>query len=97
MSFTGMMMAAKQSLVEKIVVISVDSGGWNLITEAYGGVAPTSPEAVTITQNSGINVATLDLRGLPDGSTVRYINLGKTYGLPGNGGDGRGSDGEDGT
>ena len=95
MSFNGMMMAGRP-FISRSLVISSDSVGWNLITEGFGGVAPVSPASVVITVNSGINVTSMDLTGLPDGSTIRLINNGSIFGTGGAGGEGRSVDGESG-
>jgi hypothetical protein len=97
MSFGNMMMMSGGGRGTKTIVISVNDSNWNLITDGFGGSAPTIETDVMITVNSGIDVVggttslpALDLTGLPDGSTISLTNLGNLYGAGGDGGDGEG-------
>jgi hypothetical protein len=95
MSFNGMMMAGRP-FISRNMVISSDSVDWNLVTEGFGGVPPVSPASVVVTVNSGINVTSMDLTGMPNGSTVRLINNGRIFGTGGAGGEGVDVDAESG-
>ena len=87
MSFNGMMLAGRLNAVVNIS-ISSNQTDWNLITDGYGGVAPTLPQTVYMTVESAVVVTTMDLTGLPDGSVIHLTNLGYIYGTGGSGGDG---------
>lgn len=93
--FNGMMLSGNQ-VVTKIITISSDFlGGWNLITEAFGGVPPTQRAEVFITVNFNIDINGMNLTGLPDESTIVLINSGNIYGTGGTGGTGKNMDAED--
>ena len=86
-----------QNVTFRNFTISSDQVDWNLITDGYGGVAPTKRAVVTITVNSGINITSssnsipaMDLTGLPADSVINLINNGNIYGRGGNGGKGEG-------
>lgn len=84
-----------QTVTFKSIVISSNQTNWNLITDGFGGVAPTRKAIVTITINSGVDIDSvspttpaLDLRGLPANSKITLINLGNIYADGGGGGKG---------
>lgn len=95
-------MMAGFPVIKKIIVISSDQTDWNLITDGFGGIAPLGVASVLITINAGVVMrgaaaAALDLRGLPDGSSIRIINNGESFGAGGGGGTGGSVDTEDGS
>lgn len=82
------------------ITIDTDQFNWNLITDGFGGTAPTKSVDVEITNNANLSstipsVAALDLTGLPAGSTIKLINNGNIFGAGGNGGVGVGAFGGD--
>lgn len=88
-----------QSAIFKTIVISSNQTDWNLITDGFGGVAPTIRATVSITVNSGVNIVSsnsstpsMDLTGLPEDSVINLINLGNIYGSGGTGGHGEGAE-----
>ncbi len=92
--FTGMMLSG-QSTIFKNITISSDQVDWNLITDGFGGIAPSKKAVVTITvdfdvkfTSSSTSIPPMDLRGLPDNSSLALINDGKLYGSGGAGGRG---------
>lgn len=87
--FNGMMLAGRPR-VNLSITISSNQSNWNLITSGFGGVAPTVPVSVQITVASAVVVTSMDLTGLPDGSSIALINNGFIYGSGGNGGKGQG-------
>lgn len=93
--FGTLMMMSGKPVVNKSIIISANKENYNLINDGFGGVAPTSRTAVTITVNSGIYVYSddaalpaMNLTGLPDESTIQLTNLGYIIGGGGDGGDG---------
>jgi len=87
-----------QGVVFKTITISTNQNKWNLITDGFGGAAPTRKAVVIITVNAGIEVtsddttvAAMDLTGLPDKSQITLINNGEIYGHGGAGGAGKGA------
>lgn len=95
--FNGMMLASRPQNIVNAIISLDQPATWVLITEEFGGVAPTSPVRVTLTIEAGVNLQgapALDLRSLPAGSSIRIVNLGNIYGLGGAGGDGKDIDSE---
>ena len=84
-----------QSQILKNITISGDQTNWNLITDGFGGVAPTKKTVLTLTVNAGVDIisasialAALDLTGLPKDSTIALLNSGSIMGRGGDGGHG---------
>ena len=91
--FNTLMMVSGRPAVNASVVISANTQEYNLIDDAFGGVAPSGITAVDLTINSGVIVygvtePAMDLTGLPDGSYINMTNLGHVIGFGGAAGDG---------
>jgi hypothetical protein len=94
--FNSMMMLSGQTKIFKNITISSDQVDWNLITDGFGGIAPSKLTIVSITINSGVEITSsstsiypMDLRGLPNNSQITLINnSGEVMGTGGAGGKG---------
>jgi len=90
-----------QGIATDEITISSNQVNWNLITDGYGGSAPTKQTNLTITINAGVVIHSsaagdaMDLRGMPEDSTITLINSGKIFGLGGDGGRGESCDAVD--
>jgi len=90
------MMLSGQTKVFKNITIASDQVDWNLITDGFGGIAPTKLAIVTITINTNVDLTSsstsiyaMDLRGLPNNSQITLINNGgQAMGTGGDGGRG---------
>lgn len=97
MSFNGMMLTGYRVNQVFITIDEVNPVfSWDLITEAFGGIAPTTPTTVEITVTSQTNIVAsstanhcMDLTGLPNGSSILLINNGEIIAAGGNGGKGK--------
>ena len=96
--FAATMMMAGKPLVNLSITISENTENYNLITDGFGGIAPTKITVVDIVIEAGVIVYSdstvtppLDLTGLPDGSTINLANLGLVIAAGGSGGTGRDS------
>lgn len=77
----------------QVVNITSDTLDWNVITDVFGGVAPTLAVKLliinsAIMRSSSTSIPAMDLRGLPAGSTVKLVNTGHIVGRGGAGGKG---------
>jgi len=90
-----MMMLGGQGRGSQSFNITTDQTDWNLVTDGFGGSAPTVPQDIQINISASVEVvasssavAALDLTGMPDETIIAVVNLGEIYGAGGNGGKG---------